>query len=439
MDNPLFYVRALHFAATITVAGVVIFIVCIGEPAFRCAEADDANGAFAVRIRLAWMAWIGLAIALLSGVFWLVLTAESMSGQPLGSLASQGVLWTVLTQTEFGNDWLLRFALACLLGGLFVHFLSAKNAASLGLQAVTTVVAAALVGTLAFAGHAIGGQGIEGVAHPTADVLHLVAAAAWVGALMPLAVLLTMTGADAAGLAVARTATLRFSTLGIASVATILVTGGINTWYLAGGIDALLDSDYGRLLLVKIALFFVLVAIAAVNRLRLTPRLVQNADVTAAQDARRRLRRNAAVEASLGAVIIVIVAVLGILPPAGHIHQHGASGAIPADASFQHIHTEDGMADVTVEPGHVGVANVTIHLWDADENALDAQQVTVTLTPPAAGGKPITRLALQGSDGLWRVKRIELPQPGDWTVTVSAALGHGKRVVLTAPIVIDAK
>ena len=56
------------------------------------------------------------------------------------------------------------------------------------------VLAAALVGTLAFAGHAIGGEGIEGIVHPAADVLHLVAAAAWVGALVPLALLLAMTG-----------------------------------------------------------------------------------------------------------------------------------------------------------------------------------------------------------------------------------------------------
>ncbi len=438
MDDPLFYVRALHFAATITVAGVVIFIVCVSEPAFRYAN-DDTHGAFAVRIRLAWMAWISLAIALLSGVFWLVLTAESMSGQPLGSLASQDVLWTVLTQTEFGNDWLLRFALACVLGGLFVHFLSIKGFASLGLKAVTAIVAAALVGTLAFAGHAIGGRGIEAILHPAADVLHLVAAAAWVGALVPLAVMLTMAGGDAASLAVTRAATLRFSALGIVSVATLLLTGVVNSWYLVGSVSALTGSDYGRLLLFKLVLFAGMVGIAAVNWSQLTPRLVQNADATGAERARCLLRRNAVIEVMAGAAIIGIVAVLGILPPASHLHQHGTPGAIPADASFQHIHTEDGMADVTVEPGHTGVASVTIHLWDAEENELNAQQVTLTLAPPGAAGKPITRPALQDSDGLWRVKRIELSQPGDWTVTVSAVLGPGKRVVLTAPIVIDAK
>lgn len=436
MDNPLFYVRALHFAATVSVAGVVFFIVGISEPALRSA-ADDMRGALVVRSRLAWIAWISLVVVLLSGVPWLVLTAESMSGQPLGAL-SHGVLWIVLSQTDFGNNWLLRFVVACLLGGLFVHFLSAKGVTSLWLKTATVLLAATLVGTFAFAGHAIGGEGVEGIIHPSADVLHLIAAAAWVGALVPLALLLATAGADAASLAIARIATRRFSTLGIISVATLLLTGIVNSWYLVGSVSALTATVYGQLLLFKLALFAVMVGIAAVNWSILTPRLVQNADVTGAQRARRQLRRNTAIEAATGTVIIVIVAVLGTLPPASHAH-HEASGAIPADASFQHIHTEDGMADVTIEPGHVGIANVTIHLWDADGNKLDARQVTLTLSPQSAGAQSITRPALQDADGLWHVERLKLLQPGDWTVTVNAMLGPDKRIVLTAPIVIDAK
>jgi hypothetical protein len=46
---------------------------------------------------------------------------------------------------------------------------------------------------------------------------------------------------------------------------------------LAGSIQALTATDYGHLLLVKIALFLVMVALATVNRLRLTPRLVEAA------------------------------------------------------------------------------------------------------------------------------------------------------------------
>ena len=181
-----------------------------------------------------------------------------------------------------------------------------------------------------------------------------------------------------------------------------------------------------------------MVGIAAVNRLRLTPRLVQNADITTAQDARRHLSRNATVEATMSAAIIAIVAILGTLPPASHAHHHVAIGAIPADATFQHIHGENGMADVMIEPGRVGTANATIHLRNDDLETLDARDVTLTLTAPIAG-KPTTRVASQDSDGVWHAGGIELTEPGNWAVAVRAVLGSGGRLDLEAPIVINAK
>src|SRR5262249_56858630 len=74
-------------------------------------------------------------------------------------------------------------------------------------------------------------------------------------------------------LALARDATLRFSTLGLISVGLLIATGIVNGWILAGSVPALIGTGYGRLLLAKVALFFAMVAVAAVNRLRLTPRL----------------------------------------------------------------------------------------------------------------------------------------------------------------------
>jgi putative copper resistance protein D len=223
----------------------------------------------------------------------------------------------LLAQTGFGHDWLARLIMACMLAALFAPFFAAQRDKSVWLKLIVIAVSAALVGSLAWAGHAAGGEGIEGVIHPAADVLHLVAAAAWLGTLAPLAMLLCAVDHDAVLLAVVRIATLRFSTLGIISVGTLLVTGSINTWYLAGSISALTETDYGRLLLVKIALFIVMVALAAFNRLRLTPRLVQEAGPSA-RSALWQLRRNVAVEIAAGAVIIGIVAVLGVTPP-GHL------------------------------------------------------------------------------------------------------------------------
>jgi copper resistance protein D len=430
----MIYVRAIYFAAAIMAAGVVFFIAAIAEPAFRDGK-NDTRLAVAVRVRLAWIAWISLILAELSGTAWLVLTAQSMSGEALADVFSQGVLWTVLAQTTFGNYWFVRFVVACALAGVFVPFLPAQNLKPNWLKAAAIILAAAFVGSLAWSGHAIGGQGAEGILHPAADVLHLIAAAAWAGALVPLALLLAMAGRDA--LAVARTATLRFSKLGIVSVGTLLATGIVNTWYLAGSIPALLGTDYGRLLLIKIVLFLAMVGIAAVNRLRLTARIVNDANLAGAQQAVRQLRRNAAIEASIGAVIIGIVAVLGTLPPGSHAHHHTSSGGIPADATFQHIHSEQGMADVMIEPGRVGTARATIRLWNDDFETLEARELTLTLTAPTAGSKPTTRAATQDSEGAWRVDDIKLSEPGNWTVAVDAVLATGRRLELEAPIVIE--
>jgi copper resistance protein D len=312
VDDPLVYARALHFGATLTVAGVVFFVVFIAEAALREAGAPLSG---VVRRRLGWLAWIALIITVLSGAAWLFLVAQSISDQLFENVFSRGILWTVLSETDFGRDWLVRLALACLLGALFIPFLSTKRAPAGWVNAIAVLAAAALVGTLAWAGHAVGGSGIEGSVHPAADILHLIAAAGWVGALLPLALLLGTAGCDARSLAAARIATVRFSTLGVVTVGTLLITGTINTWYLAGSISALTETDYGRLLLLKIALFFGMVAIAAFNRLRLTPLLIGGAGERATPLVLRQLRRNVAIEIAAGAGILAIVAILGVTPP----------------------------------------------------------------------------------------------------------------------------
>jgi copper resistance protein D len=312
--DPLIYVRTIHFAATITVAGAVFFIVFIAEPTFRNAEAG-ARLPTIVRRLLFWIAWTGLVVIVVSGVAWFVLVAQSISDNSLTETLTADVLGAVLLQTGFGNDWLARFVLACLLGGMFVPFLSRRAVKSLRVNCAIVALAAGLAGSLVWAGHAAGGRGLEAVLHPAADFLHLIAAAAWAGTLLPLALVLATAENETASVALARTATVRFSAFGIASVATLLITGTINTWYLAGSIPALTETDYGHLLLIKIALFLVMVAIAAINRLVLTPRLVQKASAAEARRVLFQLRINTLLEVAIGIAIIAIVAMLGTNPP----------------------------------------------------------------------------------------------------------------------------
>jgi hypothetical protein len=208
---------------------------------------------------------------------------------------------------------------------------------------------------------------------------------------------------------------------------------------LAGSIPALLGTDYGRLVVLKIALFLLMVGLAAVNRLRLTPRLGGDPGAAGVARAARQLRRNAAIEASLGAIVIAVVAVLGVLPPASHAHHESGALAIPVDASFQHIHTGEGMADIVIEPGRVGTGAASIHLSNDEGETLDAREVTLTLTAPTPGSKAKTYVAARDADDNWQVGGVALTAQGDWSIEVDALLGSGKRLQLAAGIVIDAQ
>lgn len=119
--------------------------------------------------------------------------------------------------------------------------------------------------------------------------------------------------------------TRRFSNLGVVCVATLLITGVINAWFIVGSVAILLGSTYGQLLMVKVALFFVMVGIAAINRTWPTPKLTASA-LDARAKAARRLARNSLIEAGLGLAILALVGALGTLPPGltddHHMHSH---------------------------------------------------------------------------------------------------------------------
>ncbi len=90
-----------------------------------------------------------------------------------------------------------------------------------------------LVAAIAWTGHAGSTPGEWGILHLAADALHLCAAAAWIGGLVSLVLLLIGSRRDqaAAGASLALDATERFSILGIVSVAALLATGSSTHGY----------------------------------------------------------------------------------------------------------------------------------------------------------------------------------------------------------------
>jgi putative copper resistance protein D len=105
--------------------------------------------------------------------------------------------------------------------------------------------------------------------------------------------------------------------MGYLAVGLILLTGCLNSWFMVDGIDALFSTTYGRVLIVKVGLFVLMVCVALFNRFALTPELLKpKAKTLMTETAFARLWRNVAIEQLLGLSIIAAVCVLGTLPPA---------------------------------------------------------------------------------------------------------------------------
>jgi copper resistance protein D len=114
----------------------------------------------------------------------------------------------------------------------------------------------------------------------------------------------------------------RFSSLGILAVGVLLVSGTVNAAFLLGGMHSLIDTDYGRLLLLKVALFAAMLGLAGMNRQNLLPRLLGGAGAGQAPVALRKLVQSALAEIALGLAIVCIVGLLGIMPPATQLAAH---------------------------------------------------------------------------------------------------------------------
>jgi putative copper resistance protein D len=327
VSAPLVLVRAIHFAAALLLTGVFTFRLFVGDPAFRNADAARAGVDESTFIgALTRVAWVALVLTLLSGALWLVLQASIMSGRPLSVVLDSNIVPTVMLRTQAGRDWLVRSGLLILLGITLARMPQRRPSSSRGPVVIALALAAGSVAALVWAGHGGAATGTRGMVEAAADAVHLLAAGAWLGGLVPLALLLAAArrAGDELWLAVAQNGAIRFSTLGLLSIASLLATGIVNSWFLVGDLGGLLSTEYGQCLLLKLGLFVVTVGVAGVNRIRLVPRFVSAPEVRfeRAWKVMRQLQRNTLIEVSLGLLILCIVGALGTLPPSAHRHLH---------------------------------------------------------------------------------------------------------------------
>jgi putative copper resistance protein D len=249
-------------------------------------------------------------------LFGLVLMAATMTDVPIDKL-DRATLVALLEGTAIGTAGMVR--VGALLIAVSVSFL--LKARSRSRWALQSFLGAVALGSLAWTGHGAADEGAAGWGHLAADIVHLLASGVWVGALVGLLVLLLRAhrgGKDQRErIALAHSGLVRFGTVGTLSVALILLTGLVNGWFLVGveNIPSLLRSLYGRLLVVKLLLFAVMLCLAALNRFRLTPAIKPSPHADPIVVALRSIKRSVTLESGLALTVLALVAWLGTLSP----------------------------------------------------------------------------------------------------------------------------
>nr|CAC07982.1 CopD protein [Cupriavidus metallidurans CH34] len=217
----------------------------------------------------------------------------------------------IVTGTAFGTAWIVRVValFLCLLAALFL-----RNRPLSQFSAITGGAAFALA-TLAWGGHGAMDDGVKGYIHLASDIAHLIAAGAWFGALIAF-VVLSRTAATPNKVALLSRTSNGFAQVGTMVVATLVVTGVVNYWMIIGlQLPELSLASYGGLLLFKLALFGIMLLLAAANRFHLSPQLehaVRTGDHVVAV---RTLQRDLTIETGAATLILILVASLGILSP----------------------------------------------------------------------------------------------------------------------------
>ena len=302
MDELIVASRAVHFAAV---------ALLFGAPLFRLAVAPQGFDHVGRAAR--WTEPLAAVAALLSGLGWFAGVAAAMAGSWADALAPD-ILAAVTQDTRFGRLWVVRLSLIVAI--LVIQAVAKPSRArDIALLVLTAATAASLVGV----GHGMAGSGSLAPIHMVADMVHLLCATTWIGGIFFLGLTVQQTVKRHAGthadtpseLDALRRVLRRFSRIGYGAVALLVGSGCVNALILVPQPGKLIGTDYGRVLLVKIALALVMVAVAVVNRVLLTPPVMRSESPASV----RALRLSVVVEQGIGFLVLGTVALLGTIHP----------------------------------------------------------------------------------------------------------------------------
>lgn len=379
----------------VRLVGYVAFALCAGVAAFVLLCAPDAAKDTILQ-RLVRGGLLGGAIAAVAAV---LVQGPYTAGAPMSRVFDTRLLQQTLA-TPFGIAMTCRLVLYGVLIGLAWRLSRILSPVDSWLVPAGV---AGLAATIAAAGHAAA----SGVLDLGIDALHALAAGLWIGGLAALVGL---------GRSVEPRALHKFSTLAMASVLTLIVTGVLNSLRELDSVQQLWQTRYGITLLIKLALIAGTLAAAAISR--------------------RRLRQNGVpirsvrVEAALLVAVLSVTALLSMTapPPKQFAPASQTDSGAEAGATAQMSLGKQGRAALGVVPATTSGSHVHLLLSDTNGKPLSASRVTLKVANPDRDIAPIP-VPMTKSNGIW-VANYRFPLPGTWKIILTVE-GVGPSAVVT--------
>jgi len=242
--------------------------------------------------------------------------------------------------------------------------------------------------------------------------LHGVCVAFWIGALIPLAA--AVRGMDRGiGPLAQFTATIPYP------LALLVLTGAVLVIVQLDHPAALWTTSYGIILSCKLAAIAVLLALAALNRFVLTPRLAA-ADRAAA----RPLAISIIFEVAIALAILALVAGWRFTPP-----PRSLAAAATAPVSI-HVHGERAMAQIEITPRHGHGADLRLLVLDGELRPLAVKEVMLILSNAAAGIEPMRRAAIRDGENTWHIDDLRIPVAGRWRLRLEFLISDFEKVAV---------
>jgi copper transport protein len=422
-------VRAVQFAAIALGLGAVIFTLLCWLPGLRATAGADAgwqaaSTGYSARLRTVLLA--SAAAGAVSAALAIVLQGAVAGGTGIGEALDADVIGDVLG-TRFGAFWALGFAAWLAVGVLAaaprpvpVLRPAAVGATGLALPPTTRLAFLAVPLVALSALPALGGH--AGVQSPVAlltpaNVLHVIAMSGWLGGVAVLVLVLrTATGRLEGGERTRLLAAVvaRFSTLAGVAIAALLASGIVQGLVEVRTVPNLVETAFGRAVLVKIVLFAGIVALGWVNRQRLLPELRRAADDGVPPGrAGLLLRRTLRAELLLGVAAIAVTGALAGYAPSV------AEGQGPYSTSAD---IGPARLEMTVDPAGVGPNEMHVYLFDRQTGAQwdETLEMTVTVEMPDRGIAPIELEATKAGPGHFLISGATFGVKGDWRVEIAS-------------------